>query len=183
MSSTTSKVSKATALARVQAVIAGTKKHFPSGSLTIGNVAFTEASLVGLLQSLADAMTAENGARASAKGALSALRETDAKVGPVLRAYKRIVLETFGNATEILADFGLEPPKARKPQSGEQIAAATAKRRATRKARGVVGKRKKLAIKGDVTGVVVTPVTHAPASPQPAAEPTTSAPTASSASK
>jgi len=50
-------------------------------------------------------MTAENGARASVKGALSTLRETDAKVSPVLRAFKRIVLETFGNATEILADF------------------------------------------------------------------------------
>ena len=51
-------------------------------------------------------MTAENGARASVKGALSTLRETDAKVSPVLRAFERIVVETFGNATEILADFG-----------------------------------------------------------------------------
>src|SRR5258708_940018 len=183
MSGTTSKVSKATALARVLAVIAGTKKHFPKGSLTIGNVAFSEASLVGLFQSLADAVTAESAARASAKGALSALRETNAKVSPVLRAFKRIVLDTFGSATAILADFGLEPRKARKPLSGEQIAAATVKRRATRTARGTIGKRKKLAIKGDVTGIVVTPVTHAPASPPSAAEPTSSAHAASSAAK
>jgi hypothetical protein len=183
MSGTTSKVSKATALARVQAIIAGTKKHFPNGSLTIGNVAFTEASLVGLFQGLADAVIAESAARASAKGALSALRETNAKVSPVFRAFKRIVLDTFGSATEILADFGLEPPKARKPLSGEQIAAATVKRRATRTARGTIGKRKKLAIKGDVTGIVVTPVTHAPASPPSAAEPTSNAQAASGAPK
>jgi hypothetical protein len=55
--------------------------------------------------------------------------------------------------------------------------------RATRKARGTASKKQKLAIKGDVTGVVVTPVTAptappagtgpvaAPASPTPVVNP------------
>jgi hypothetical protein len=85
-------------------------------------------------------------------------------VSPVFRAFKRIVLDTFGNATEILADFGFEPRKVRKLLSGEQIAAATA-------------------IKGDVTGIVVTPVTHAAASRPSAAEPTSNARAASGAPK
>jgi hypothetical protein len=123
------------------------------------------------------------GNRRQTKGALSTLRETNAKVSPVFRAFKRIVLDTFNNATEIRADFGFEPRKVRKLLSGEQIAAATVKRRATRTARGTIGKRKKLAIKGDVTGIVVTPVTHVPASPPSAAEPISNAHAASGAPK
>src|SRR5260370_25089587 len=44
-------------------------------------------------------------------------------------------------------------------------AAAAAKRKSTRAARGVIGTRKRAAIKGDVTGVVVSPVkgAHEPA--------------------
>ena len=43
-------------------------------------------------------------------------------------------------------------------------AVATAKLRATRTARGTTSKKKKLAVKGDVTGVNITPITHAAAS-------------------
>jgi hypothetical protein len=181
MSGTTSRVSKAAALAHVRALIAGTSKQFPNGQLTFGNVAYTAASLIGLLQSLVDAIVAGDAARSSARDALRAERETETKVGPVVRAYKRFLIATFGSATQILAEFGLEPPKAPKPRTAEGIAAAAAKGRATRKARGTVGKRKKLAVKGDVTGVIVTPVTHAGASSPSAAEPTSGAPAASSA--
>jgi hypothetical protein len=175
MSNSTSKVSKATALARLQAIIAGTKKRFPNGSLLIGNVAFTQNSLVELFQSLANARMAADAAHARAKDALSVARETDAKVSPVLRTYKSILLDTYGNTSDVLTDFGLEPRKGRKPQTGEQMAAATVKRRATRQARGTVGNRKKLAIKGGVTGIAVTPVTSATSSSPHAAEPTSNA--------
>src|SRR5260370_38808618 len=57
MSGTTSKVSKATALARVLAVFAGPKKHFPNGAVAIGNGPVTEASLVGVFQNPAGAGT------------------------------------------------------------------------------------------------------------------------------
>src|SRR5271165_5718576 len=56
MSGTTSRVSRAAALAHVQAIIAGLQKHLSGQSFMIGNVAFTTASLVLLLQSLADAI-------------------------------------------------------------------------------------------------------------------------------
>ena len=45
MSTNTSK-SKAAALAHVQALIAGTQKHLPNGSFTLGNTTYTAASLV-----------------------------------------------------------------------------------------------------------------------------------------
>ena len=178
MSGTTSKPSKAATLARVQALIAGTQKHFPSGSFTLGNVAFTTASLVQLLQSLADAIAAANTAQAGARSAVAAMRAAHATVDPVLAEFTKWLRASFGTATSTLADFGLEPPKARTPLTAEAKTAAVAKRAATRAARGTTSKKQKLAVKGNVTGIIVTPVTSpAPASPaEPAA--TTPSPTA-----
>jgi hypothetical protein len=164
MSNTTSKPSKATTLGFVQALIAGTKQHFPNGSFTLGNTAYTTASLVELFQSLADTIAATDAAHAATKEAVATLRGSRAKVSPVMLAYKRWLLTTFGTATQTLADFGVQPPKARTPMTSEKSAAAAAKRASTRKARGTVGKKKKLAVKGDVTGVIVTPVTTVVAS-------------------
>ena len=178
MSSTTSKESKAAALARVQALIAGTTKHFPNGQFTLGNTVFTTASLIQLFQSLADAMTALSTAQASAKDAMAAVQATKTKVGPVIQAFQRFVLAAFSNAVQTLADFGLEPPKARAPLTSQQKAAAAAKAKATRAARGTTSKKQKLAIKGNVTGVNVTPVT-APTAAQPSAQPASNASSAS----
>ena len=167
--STSLKPTKAAALAQVQALIAGTTKHFPTGSFTIGNTTYTSASLVQVLQGLVNAMLARNAAETGAKDALKAEQATQTQAGPIVRAYERLVLAAFANATQTLADFGLTPPKARTPLTAQQLAARAAKAKATRVARGTTGKKKKLAVKGDVTGVVVTPL-HAPTG-APQAEP------------
>jgi hypothetical protein len=186
MSKTSGDVTKADALAQVQALIAGTNKHFPNGSFTLGNVAYTTATLLQVLQSLVDAMTTLAAAQLSAKDALAAEQAVVAKVSPVIQAYKRFLHATFTGATQPLADFGLEPPKAPAPRTAEEKAAAAAKARATRAARGTTSKKQKLAIKGDVTGITVTPVTStpaatsAPATPAAPATPSQPAPTASS---
>jgi hypothetical protein len=185
MSTIGTKPNKATALAQVQALVAGTLKHFPSGSFTLGNTAYTTATLVQALQSLEQALTTVTAAQASAKDAVAALRGVETSVGPLLRDYKRFVLATFSTATTQLADFGLQAPKATKPLPSEKRVAATAKLRATRAARGTTSKKQKLAIKGDVTGVVVTPVTHpsAPSSPAAPATPTPASSVLSSSAK
>ncbi len=164
MSSTTSKPNKATALTRVQALIAGTQKHFPNESLTLGNTAFTTATLIQALESLANALVALNAAHVSVRDAGMALRGIETKVAPVIRDFKRFILAAFSTAPQQLADFGLQPPKARTPMDSVKRAAAVAKMRATRAARGTTSRKKKLAVKGDVTGVNITPVTHAAAS-------------------
>jgi hypothetical protein len=128
MSSTTSTKTKAAALAHVQALIAGTTKHFPNGSFTIGGTVYTAASLIQVLQDLANAMTARNAAQTGAKDALAAEHAAQTQVGPILLAYKRLVLATFASATPTLADFGLAPPKARTPLTTEQRAARAASR-------------------------------------------------------
>jgi hypothetical protein len=176
MSTITSKQNKATALARVQALSAGIQKHFPNGSFTLGNATYTTASLVQTFKGLADALSAVDAAQASARDAVQALRVAEAKVAPLerdLRAYLRV---TYSTAAAQLADFGLPPTPARKPLASEKRLTATAKMRATRAARGTTSKKQKLAVKGDVTGVLVTPVTHAGPSPSPTAAPAEPAP-------
>jgi hypothetical protein len=70
----------------------------------------------------------------------------------------------FSNNTTTLAAFNLTPKKPRQPLSVEARAAATAKARATRIARGTESK-KKAEVSGNVTGVTITPVTNPSASP------------------
>ena len=168
MSSTANSVkpSKASALASVRALMAGTQKHTPNGQLTFGNATYGADSLVQMFQSLVDAMTAHEAAQVKAKDVLLALRDTTAKVSPVLRAYRRFLVATYGNATETLADYGLKPLKARAPRTSEQKAKAAAKIRATRKARGTTSKKQK----ASVHGVVTTTETSAapPTPPKPA---------------
>ena len=157
------------------ALIAGTQKHFPTGQFTIGSTVYTSASLMQVLQGLADAMTALAAAQAAAKDALAAAHEAATTVGPIVQAYRRIVVAAFGNASQTLVDFGVPAPKARTPLTTEQRAVAVAKAKATRTARGTTSRKQKLAIKGNVTGVTVTPIT-APAVGAPAsAEPPTTA--------
>ena len=181
MSTITSVKNQATALAHVQALIAGTQKHFPNGQFTLGNTAYTTATLVQTLQSLADAFTAMNAAHASVKDGVAALRTTATKVDPVIRAYTSFLRATFSTATAQLGDFGLQPSKAHQPLSSAKRVVATAKAKATRTARGTTSKKQKLAIKGDVTGVTVTPITApGPSSPPaaPAGPPVATAPSA-----
>jgi len=157
--------SKATVLAAVQALIAGTQKHFPNGSFTLGNTAYTTSSLVTLLQSVADALTALNAAQVAAKHALSTSQGVLAQVDPVIQIYVRFLQATFANTAPSLADFGLEPHKVPTPLTSEEKAAAAAKAAATRKARGTTSKKQKLTVTGNVTGITVTPITAPTAAP------------------
>jgi hypothetical protein len=185
MSNSKSKTSKTAALTGVQALIAGTQKHFPNGSFTLGNATYTTDTLLQGLQSLQNGYSALAAAHVHVKDAVTALTGIETKYGPLARDYRKFVLAAFGSAPQQLADFGLEPPKARAPLTGEQRAAATAKARATRAARGTTSKKQKLAVKGDVKSVTITPVTEPEPSPHPAAPagPAASSPAPAGATK
>jgi hypothetical protein len=168
MSVITPNKTKATALTQVQALIAGIQKHFPSGTVTLGNTAYDAATLIQAFQSLANALAALSAAHVSVKDAGLTLAGIDAKVGPLTRAFQSFVHVTFNNAPQQLADFGMQPPKVRTPLTVEQKAAAAAKMRATRSARGTTSRKQKLAVKGDVTSVTITPVKQPTVFSQPA---------------
>jgi TPP-dependent 2-oxoacid decarboxylase len=182
MSNTRIRQPKAALLAQMQAVIAGLQKHFPNVQFTFGNTAYT--TLVTLFQSVITALTQLNAAQASAKDAVTALTGVTATMKPVFLSLKRNLQNTYGTTSTTLADFGLQPQKARTPMTVEQKAAAKAKAEATRKARGTTSKKQKLAVTGNVVGVTVTPITASSSSEpsvQPATVPANAPPTGTSA--
>jgi hypothetical protein len=172
-----SKNNKVTLAKRALDLVAGTQKHTPNGSFTIGSAAFTAANLVQLFQGLADAIAKVDVAKAGWEDALTSMDAEHAKVVPVLRGYQSLLLATYGNAPATLADYGLAPRKGPTPPSADVKAAAVAKRAATRKARHTMGTKQKAAIKGAAPATTGSaPATEAPASPPVAPSPVASAP-------
>jgi hypothetical protein len=173
--------SKSNEAALAESLAAGTQKHLSTlTSIMVGGSTTTPTQAEAQLTALSNLRTSVDAARTE----LSAKIATETAQLPALRAFLvafvAFVRGTFGNSPDVLGDFGLLPKKAPTPLTTEQRAARAAKAKATRAARGTTGKKAKLAKKGNVTGVVVTPVTSAPAVSA-APEPAQPAPTASSA--
>jgi hypothetical protein len=161
-------VTKASLSKHIRDLIAGTQKHTPTGSLTIGNVTYAAPALVQLLGSLADAIDATDAARVRWQDALKNVKAARAKVGPVVTDYQAWVAATYAGAPSMLADYGVAPRKARTPLTVEQKAAAAAKRKATRAARHTMGKVQKKGVKGTVT--TTAPATQPSAAATPVAQ-------------
>jgi len=157
------KVTLAQSLTRL---IAGLKLHPSSTPVVLEGQSYTSSSLIELLQSLVDALTKVDAAKAQWSDTLQQMVGLKAEVIPVVGALRSYLLTTNGSSPSVLGDYGLSPRKPKTPLTGERQAAATAKARATRAARHTMGSKQKAGVKGDVTGVVVTPVT-APKAPSP----------------
>jgi hypothetical protein len=156
---TTNKNGKGQVVVVAKQLIAGTGKHLSNTTpVAFGGGSYTADQITSKLQTLVDLRTAVDAARAAAKAKLAA----EATQSPPLRAFMSaltsFVKVNFSTSPDVLADFGINP-KARAPLTVEAKAAAVAKRAATRAARHTMGSKQKEAIKGDVTGVAVTPIT------------------------
>ena len=91
--------------------MAGTQKHFPNGSFTLGNATYTTASLVQALKVLDDALTVLDAAHASTKDAVNALRAAETKVAPLLRDYRSFLRATFSTAARSSLTSACRPPR------------------------------------------------------------------------
>ena len=148
--------------------IAGIEKNLSAASsLALVGTTFTPTALVALIKSRVEAVAALAREQADLQARRDALRALSAQVTLVERGLRELVVNTFGVKSPVLADFGFAAT-ARKPLTPEQKLARAAKAKATRAARGTRGPKSRLAVTGDVTGVVVTPVEgHAAAAPVP----------------
>jgi hypothetical protein len=84
--------------------------------------------------------------------------------GPIVRGMRDNVATMFSDKPTALAAFHRTPKKPCQPLSVEARAAATARARATRIARGTESKKKRAEDRRNVTGVTITPVTNPSAS-------------------
>ena len=139
----------------LRAVMAGLETHYGATMLVLRRVAYTPAELQAVLQADVDAVLATVAARAGWLTAVKEEQDSNARTDLVLAALEAQIRATFGDDEDVgtvLADFGLAPRKLVVP-TGEQMAAAAAKRRATREARGTMGRRQRAALeKGTAPG-------------------------------
>jgi hypothetical protein len=147
--------SKANMQARDTKVIAGIAANFKGATVfTFGGVDYKATEIQKLLQSRIDAASATDSAKAKWLTASAAETEATKESESVRLALKSHLITTYGKKSQIVADFGFTPKT--RQTTAETTAAAVVKREATREARGTVGKKAKLKIKG-----VVAPVTAA----------------------
>jgi hypothetical protein len=170
----TKATTQAETLAQLQALIAGLQKQLPSGTFTLVSTAYTTPALVTALQGTLTTLTALTAAHAALKVAAAAYAAEGAKMGPVIMALRHILQAMYANAPDTLAVFGMEPRKVPAPRTAAQKAASAAKAAATRVARGTGSKKKKSAIRGNVTGVDIVPITAPTAAATPATQAVTS---------
>ncbi|MDP8998949.1 MAG: hypothetical protein M3O46_02440 [Myxococcota bacterium] len=151
--------------ARDAQVIAGIQKHLQSASsLPLVGSTYTPADLVKLVQGRIDSANGSATAKANWRSSVVEDRTLNTKLTPVIRALRQHMINVFGVASPVLADFGFTPPK-RATRTPEQKAASVAKAKATRAARHTMGKVQKKGVKGAVIGITVTPIL----APQPTA--------------
>ncbi|HEX4448569.1 MAG TPA: hypothetical protein VH044_17615 [Polyangiaceae bacterium] len=145
----------------VKQMIAGTQKHYPNGgaSIPVDGVSYTVTALTQLMQDFVDQRDAVESAKAATKSKVATERARAPAQLVVIRGFEQVVRGSFGNAADVLADFGLAPTKVRTPMTAEQKAVAAAKRAATRSARHTMGKNQKKDVKGAIKAtLVVTPL-------------------------
>jgi hypothetical protein len=144
-----SSLNKSTALERDQKALKGVDKYFANVTkVTLLGTDFTPAALKAVFQNDIDVRTALDAIRSQAKQQKLAMVASRAKVNDVRLALKGYILSTYGkDAVQMLEDLGIAAPKTGKP-SVPTKAQALVKAAATRKARGTVGRKRRLSIKG-----------------------------------
>jgi len=160
--------------AQVKQFITGANKHLSTGiqQIQVGGATFTVTGLTALLQSFVDNREAVEVSKAATKAKVQVEQAQSPSQLAIIRAFEKVVRGMFGDSADVLADFGLAPPKARALRSAEEKAVSAAKSAATRTARGTMGKVQKKSVKGSITAkLVVTPVTTSPLAPAPVASP------------
>jgi len=151
--------------AQLQALITGIPEYCSTTVFNVAGQTFTAPQAVAFLTTVQNAGTAIAATRAAWKAAIQAAEKNNAGDGVVAHEIREAIALQFSNAPTTLNAFAIAPRKKAKPLTVEARAAATAKARATRLARGTESKKQKATISGNVTGVTITPVTSSTVTP------------------
>jgi hypothetical protein len=156
--------------ALAEKVIAGTNEHLAAlSTVIVQGKAYTPAEVVQQLQTLVDRRRDVEAAKAATKAKLVAEATDAVPARALLRAMVLFLRGAFADTPAVLATFGITS-KPRAPLTVAARVAAAAKNKATRAARHTMGRREKQKVKGDVTGVVIEPVSSPAAAAAPSAD-------------
>ncbi len=116
-------------------------------TMGLGGTQYTPQEIAAFFQARIDAANRIITARAAWTAAIAEFEELNRRAKVLLPDLRNVLLGNFGPDSEKLSHFGFAPPR-RPKLTVEQRRAASEKAKATRKARGTLGKKQKLAIKG-----------------------------------
>ena len=147
-----------------QKALLGVDKYFSNvASVTIGGVQYTPAALKKVLSDDLGAQAVLGPQRAQLRVSVQAARKTRASAHGLLKALRVHIGDQYGSsAAPVLEDFGYPLPAATAKATVKDKAQAVDKQLATRAARHTMGKKQKLAVKGEVA-VPVNGTSAAPA--------------------
>jgi hypothetical protein len=145
--------------AQLEALVQNLTTSAPKTSFIVAEKTYPASQIVKLAESVLTARS--NGAAAKGKwvDARNQAAQVEASNIPIVSAVRVMLVPMLSSNTSAMNDLAVAPRKKPTPLTPQDRLAATAKNRATRVARGTTGKKQKANVKGNVTGVVVTPVT------------------------
>ena len=143
-----SKVSKQVYVHATQKLVDGYVTHLGTENVHLGSKVMTPAEVAADVKSTVDAEHAAEAARGAFHGAVADARAKRQATKALLAAIKVLAMSRFIDRPEILAEFGLEPPKPRRVRSAEEKAAAAKLGLSTRKVRHTMGPRQRAKVKG-----------------------------------
>jgi hypothetical protein len=149
-------------LEEYQALITGLPTTCPSAVFPVAGTTYTVPQAVALVASIVAKMNAVTQNKFAWLESIKNLQKAEATDGETVKAIRTMLSLQFQNNLTALDSLAITPKKPRTPMSAEALLAASAKAKSTRVARGTKSRKQKLAIKGDVTGVNIVPVTTEP---------------------
>jgi hypothetical protein len=154
--------SRSSKVSQLSALSTGIPELCAGHTFVLESVSYSATEAAALASDLLAAETEVAQTLASYHDAVRNCAAVHKKNDPLLKLLRTLLTSSFSNAPSKLETLGLPVPKTPSPLSIEANLGKAAKNRAMRVARGTKGKRQKAAIKGDVKGVVITPVTRKP---------------------
>jgi hypothetical protein len=150
--------SNATVVSRVQKLIGGLETYSGTKELVLNGEPVKCSVFVQQLQAKLDLLNAVVTAREAYRLAVAAAKPVTPSIDAAVVQVKAYAATTFGVGSEAYVAMGYTAPK-RTPPTIETMAHAVVQSRATREARGTLGRKQKLAIQAIVPRVSLTPAT------------------------
>jgi hypothetical protein len=144
---------------QLQALVTNLTTRAPKTTFTVAGKPYLASKVVTLAQSVLTARGAISTAQGKLKNARNAGAEVEDEAIPIMSAVRGLLATMLSNDASALTDLMVAPRKAPTALTPKERLAATAKLRATRTARNTMSKKQKAKVKGNVTGIIVTPVT------------------------
>jgi hypothetical protein len=159
-----------------QQAIAGIKLDLQTmSSIPMGASTYTPASLAAAIQARIDAASAVATTKATWLNAVKTYDAIDVQVTVLMRELRNLVIAAFGPTSPKLADFGFKPT-VRTPLTPAQKVTRAAKAKATRAARGTMGKKQKALITGETAAKATASAPAPTTTPAPTPAPAPAAP-------